>query len=131
MRRLANADEQRMLAAWSGWAVPQLFDEQRGEWAYERDTLREMLGADAYDTARRTTINTHYTDPGIAAAMWQAVREFGFTEGRVLKPGCGAGIFLGLAPEGTRLGRAWSWTPRPRRSRHPARDTSHGVRPRR
>ena len=64
MRRLANADEQRMLAAWTGWAAPQLFDEQRGEWAYQRDMLREMLGADAYDTARRTTINAHYTDPG-------------------------------------------------------------------
>ena len=35
--------------------------------------------------------------------MWQAVRELGFTEGRVLEPGCGAGIFLGIAPEGARL----------------------------
>ena len=74
-QRLANADEQRMLAAWSDrGAVPQLFDEQRREWAYDRDTLHEMLSAEANDPGRRTTINAHYTDPGIAAAMWQAVR---------------------------------------------------------
>ena len=26
------------------------------------------------------------------------VRELGFTGGRVLEPGCGAGVFIGLAP---------------------------------
>ena len=103
-RRAATEQEQHVLAAWSAWgAVPQLFDEQREEWAYDRESLRGVLGAEAYDAARRTTINAHYTDPQIAAAMWEALGALGFSEGRVLEPGCGAGIFLGLAPERARL----------------------------
>jgi hypothetical protein len=35
--------------------------------------------------------------------MWQAVRELGFNGGRVLEPGCGPGIYLGLAPAGAEL----------------------------
>ena len=63
-----------MLAAWSGWgAVPQVFDEQRDEWAPARAQLRELAGEHGYEAARRTTINAHYTDPRIAAAIWQAV----------------------------------------------------------
>ena len=52
---------------------------------------------------RRTTINAHYTDPAVVAAIWQTVRELGFDGGRVLEPGCGAGMFLGLAPAGAEL----------------------------
>jgi SAM-dependent methyltransferase len=93
-----------VLAAWSGWgAVPQVFDEQCEEWASARALLRELAGEPGYEAARRTTINAHYTDPGVAAAMWQAVGALGFHEGRVLEPGCGAGIFLGLAPERAEL----------------------------
>jgi SAM-dependent methyltransferase len=93
-----------MLAAWSGWgAVPQLFDEDRPEWADVRAELRELAGERGYEAARRTTINAHYIDPQIARAIWQAVRELGCDGGRVLEPGCGAGIFLGLAPAGAQL----------------------------
>ncbi len=93
-----------MLAAWSGWgAVPQVFDEQREEWALAREQLRELAGEHGYEAARRTTINAHYTDPRIAAAIWHAVESLGFAGGRVLEPGCGAGIFLGLAPAGAEL----------------------------
>ena len=31
--------------------------------------------------------------------MWKALQHAGFTGGRVLEPGCGAGTFIGLAPE--------------------------------
>jgi N12 class adenine-specific DNA methylase/SAM-dependent methyltransferase len=93
-----------VLAAWSGWgAVPQLFDEQREEWAQARAQVRELAGEHGYEAARRTTINAHYTDSRIAAAIWQAVTALGFTGGRVLEPGCGAGIFLALAPAEAQL----------------------------
>jgi hypothetical protein len=35
--------------------------------------------------------------------MWEAVRGLGVTGGRVLEPGCGAGTFIGLAPETAEL----------------------------
>jgi len=92
------------VVAWSGWgAVPAVFDEQRSEWADAREQLRELLDEDAYAAARRTTINAHYTDPAIADAVWQTVHDLGFDGGRVLEPGCGAGVFLGLAPESAEL----------------------------
>jgi SAM-dependent methyltransferase len=103
-QRPAGPDELRVVAAWSGWgAVPAVFDEQRSEWAGAREQLRELLDEDAYAAARRTTINAHYTAPAIAAAIWQSVHELGFDGGRVLEPGCGAGVFLGLAPESAEL----------------------------
>jgi len=103
-QRPATEGEQRALAAWSGWgAVPQVFDEQRDEWANAREQLHELAGEHGYEAARRTTINAHYTDPRVAAAIWHAVTAFGFAGGRVLEPGCGAGIFLGLAPPGAEL----------------------------
>ncbi len=86
-QRPATREEQELLAAWSGWgAVPQLFDEQRDEWGQARAQLRELAGEHGYEAARRTTINAHYTDPRIAAAIWRAVTALGFTGGGVLEP---------------------------------------------
>ena len=83
--------------------MPELFDEQREEWAADREQLRGLLDEEAYAAARRTTINAHYTDPAIAREMWRLVTELGFSTGRVLEPGCGAGVFLALAPDGAQL----------------------------
>ena len=44
-------------------------------------------------------INAHYTDPAIAAEVWQALQGLGFEGGQVLEPGSGAGTFIGRAPE--------------------------------
>jgi N12 class adenine-specific DNA methylase len=35
--------------------------------------------------------------------MWDLARGLGFERGRVLEPGCGAGVFIGLAPEGAEV----------------------------
>ncbi|PSL08153.1 N12 class adenine-specific DNA methylase [Haloactinopolyspora alba] len=98
--RAATASEQAALARWSGWgAVPQLFDEHNTDWRTEREHLHQLLGEDAYTAARRTTINAHYTDPDYARAMWDLLTALGFDGGRVWEPGCGAGTFVGLAPD--------------------------------
>lgn len=90
-----------MLARWSGWgAIPQVFDESNDRYAEQRETLRRLLGSDqAWAQARRTTLNAHYTSAEVAAAMWSSLGELGLTEGRILEPGCGSGVFLGLAPD--------------------------------
>ena len=97
--------ERETLAAWSSWgAVPEIFDETRAEWAQERAQLHELLGEQGYAAARRTTINAHYTHPAIAAGdVGSSPRELGFEGGRVLEPGCGAGVFIGLAPAGAEM----------------------------
>ncbi|NKS71496.1 hypothetical protein GS584_25120 [Rhodococcus hoagii] len=103
--RPATADEQRVLAQWSGWGgVPQIFDTAKTEFDAERVELQELLTPREYDAARLSTVNAHYTDPAIAAAMWRAVERAGLPEGaRVLEPGCGSGHFLGSAPEGVKM----------------------------
>jgi N12 class adenine-specific DNA methylase len=103
-QRPATPEEQQILARWSAWgAVPMVFDESRPEWALAREQLRSLLDEVAYAAARRTTINAHYTDPAYVREMWAALTRLGFTRGRVLEPGCGAGTFIGMAPAGAEL----------------------------
>ncbi|VBA62314.1 helicase [Mycobacterium attenuatum] len=98
-QRPATAAEQRVLAAWSGWgAVPQVFDPRNDDFAGERDTLVELLGRDQYRQAEASILNAHYTDPAIAAVVWDALGRAGFCGGRVLEPGCGSGTFIAHAP---------------------------------
>lgn len=103
--RPATVAEQPVLAAWSSWgALPQIFDEHADGWAAERAELRGLLSEPERDAARRTTINAHYTDPAIASAVWEVLRELGLpTAAEVLEPGCGSGTFLGLAPDGVQV----------------------------
>lgn len=102
--RPATEDEQQVLARWSSWgAIPQVFDDTRPEWADERAQLAELLDEKAYDAARRTTINAHYTDAGYVRQIWSTLGELGFRGGDVLEPGCGSGTFIGMAPEGARM----------------------------
>lgn len=97
--RPATRAEQETLACWSGWgAVPEVFDRRRSTYAAEREYLQSVLSPDDYRAAEASVLNAHYTDPAIAAAIWQGVTEAGFSGGRVLEPGCGSGTFIGLAP---------------------------------
>ncbi len=62
---------------------------ERLEWLLPPDQLRE---------AEQATPNAFYTPPGLAAACWQILRGLGFTRGRILEPGCGAGAFIAATP---------------------------------
>ena len=75
-----------------------MFDDADTEWAPTRARLRTLLTADEWSAARRTTLNAHYTDPTVVAAVWDFLAAVGFDGGRVLEPGCGSGNFIGLAP---------------------------------
>lgn len=98
--RPATAEEQETLACWSGWgAVPEVFDRRTNTYAGERAYLQDVLTPEDYRAAEASVLNAHYTDPKIAAAMWHALSEAGFSGGRVLEPGCGSGTFIGLAPQ--------------------------------
>lgn len=98
--RTATTAEKEVLSTWSGWgACAELFDRRNDTYATEREQLRQTVGPDAYRAAEASILNAHYTDPLIAAAMWDALRQAGLHNGRVLEPGCGAGTFIGLAPK--------------------------------
>lgn len=102
--RYATDAEQTVLARWSSWgATPQVFDPRRTDWTAERDQTRDLLDDTGWAQAQRTILNAHYTDPAIAAAMWQATIRAGFTGGRVLEPGCGSGTFIAHAPASAQM----------------------------
>ncbi|WP_217706116.1 hypothetical protein [Verrucosispora sp. NA02020] len=107
--RPATAEEQTVLARWSGWgAVPGVFEgrvdhRDHARFAAARDQLRQVLDEREYAAAERNTLNAHYTDAAYVQAIWDAVTGLGFQGGDVLEPGCGPGTFIGLAPDGARL----------------------------
>lgn len=101
--RPATLAEQQVLARWGGWGaqgLAQILDDARPEFDADRAKLRELLSPQEYAAARLTTLNAHYTDASLVAAVWKAVEGLGFESGRVLEPGCGSGTFIGLAPAG-------------------------------
>ncbi len=92
-----SPDQAQALVAWSGHDAPPAQFADR--FAEHRAQLRRLLTAEQYAAARRSTTNTHYTDAMLAASMWDGLHRLGFRAGEVLEPGCGAGHFLGLAPD--------------------------------
>lgn len=49
------------------------------------------------------SLNEFYTDPGVARAMWAALRSLGFEHGTALEPSCATGVFMHTAPVGVRV----------------------------
>jgi N12 class adenine-specific DNA methylase/SAM-dependent methyltransferase len=95
---VTDRDRER-LARWTGWgALPQLFDPAHDGFTAERDELRARLTPAQWRAASASTLNAHYTDPSVIAAAWNLVKATGFDRGRVLEPGCGSGLFIGLTP---------------------------------
>lgn len=68
-------------------------------WQDQDKWLREHLGKDDWQSAQRSIINAHYTDPPTVQAMWDMVARMGFKGGRVLEPSMGIGNFFGLMPQ--------------------------------
>jgi len=98
-----TAGDQTALGRWSGWgALAGVFDEHNDRWAGERAELRTLVDDTAWASARRTTLNAHYTDAQVVDTVWDTVTRAGFAGGAVLEPGCGAGNFIGLTPNPSR-----------------------------
>jgi N12 class adenine-specific DNA methylase len=88
-----------VLARWAGWgALAHAFDEGDAAGRRLRAELTELLEPSELASARRSTLNAHYTDAGIATATWRLTTALGFDGGRVLEPGCGTGVFLATRP---------------------------------
>lgn len=105
--RQATPEEQSKLALFVGLGgLPQAFYGAKGKaakgWEKEAAELKELLTEAEYDAAIRSTQDAHYTSFEIVNAMWSAVKQFGFTGGKVLEPSVGSGNFIGLMPTGER-----------------------------
>ena len=97
--RAATADEQEVLSRYTGWgAIPDAFDESKGDWAKEYAELKAALTPEEYEAARSSTLNAHYTSPTVIRAIYDALGNMGFEGGRILEPSMGVGNFFGLLP---------------------------------
>ncbi len=97
--RNATPEEQEILARYAGWGgTSQAFDEKSERWQKEYAELKELLTPEEYREARATVTTAFYTPPEIAAAVGNALVQFGFQGGNVLEPSMGTGHFFGTMP---------------------------------
>lgn len=104
--RAATADEQTRLikfCAFSSTDLAQSVFRRAGTfregWEEVGETLEALVSPTELVGLARATQYAHYTPEYLVRALWQAVTGFGFTEGHILEPGCGTGLFIALAPE--------------------------------
>lgn len=113
--RPASAEEQAILTRYVGWGASELangvFPERawdsasrrsverfKEDWESLGQELRDLLSDEEYRAAKASTLNAHYTSPGVIRGIWQAAQRLGFGKGRILEPGAGINLFLGLSP---------------------------------
>ncbi|GAB3510921.1 hypothetical protein GCM10027341_49820 [Spirosoma knui] len=93
--REATTNEKNQLAEFSGWGgLSSVFDKENRY----ASIIDELLTTEERQAAAASCLTAFYTPPAITKAVWQAVKQFGFTGGRVLEPGAGIGHFIGLSP---------------------------------
>lgn len=98
--RFAAPEEQETLSKYVGWGgLAQAFDPENETWAKEYGELNGLLTPEEYESARRSTLNAHYTSPAVIRAVYSALEGMGFRDGNLLEPSCGVGNFFGLLPE--------------------------------
>ena len=108
--RYATEAEQVILSKYVGWGgLANAFDQRKTEWAKEFQELKELLTEEEYASARGSTLNAHYTDISVIKAMYDGLKQLGFTGGRMMEPSSGVGNFVGAMPADMAAGvRSWT-----------------------
>ena len=76
--RNATPEEQEILANFVGWGgLSDAFDPDKGNWAQECLTLKNLLSEDEYAAARASTLNAHYTSPTVIQSIYDAWQKAG------------------------------------------------------
>ena len=98
----ASPEEKKTLVRYVGWGgLPQAFDASNEAWAAEYRELQELLPADEYAKARRSTQDAHFTSETVIRGVYQGLSRLGLDNGgplRILEPSAGIGNFMGLCP---------------------------------
>lgn len=102
-RRLATADEQKVLARYVGWGgIADAFNPKAASWDKEYRELKLALEEKDYAQARDSILTAYYTEPELVSCIYGALAQFGFTDGknrRILDPAMGTGNFYSVVPE--------------------------------
>lgn len=93
--RSATKAEQEIMAKYVGWGgLSRYFEESNAR----RDELKRLLSESDYQSAYESTLTSFYTPPVVIKAVYGALTNMGFTNGRILDPACGTGHFFGALP---------------------------------
>ena len=108
--RYATEAEQIILSKYVGWGgLANAFDQKKADWSKEYNELKELLTDEEYTSARGSTLNAHYTDISVIKAMYDGLKQLGFSGGRMLEPSSGVGNFVGAMPADM-ASQVRSWT---------------------
>ncbi len=108
--RYATEAEQVILSKYVGWGgLANAFDQRKTEWSKEFQELKELLTDEEYASARGSTLNAHFTDISVIKAMYDGLKQLGFTGGRMMEPSSGVGNFVGAMPADM-ASQVRSWT---------------------
>ncbi|MCM1144326.1 MAG: SNF2-related protein, partial [Lachnoclostridium sp.] len=98
--RYATAEEQEILAAYTGWGgLSEAFDETKTNWREEYQELKDLLSNEEYISARESTLSAYYTPPVVIKGIYRTLARMGFEKGNLLEPSMGIGKFFGMLPE--------------------------------
>lgn len=99
--RLATAEEQKIISAYSGWGgTAEAFNPKNEAWSKEYTELKELLSEDEYEAARASVLTSFYTPSEITSAVNNTISRLGFSGGNILEPSMGTGAFFStLEPE--------------------------------
>ena len=121
--RVATAAEQEILSKYVGWGgLADAFGKPVSNYTtrkieYEAvegleaefEELKTVLTEEEYKSARESTKNAHYTSIEVIKAMYDGLKQLGFTGGRMLEPSSGVGNFVGAMPADM-TAQVKSWT---------------------
>ena len=98
--RAATPEEQEILSKYVGWGgLKNAFEDFHDDWKKEFTELKELLTPEEYKLAKASVLNAHYTSPLVIEKMYEALRNNGFTGGKILEPAMGIGNYFGKMPE--------------------------------
>ena len=121
--RVATPAEQEILSKYVGWggladafgkpvsnhATRKIEYEAVKGLEAEFEELKSVLTEEEYKAARESTKNAHYTSVEVIKAMYDGLKQLGFTGGRMLEPSSGVGNFVGAMPADM-TSQVKSWT---------------------
>ena len=104
--RQASLEERAVLAKYAGFgdsAFAQGLGRYTGDpaWQRRKDALQELVTDEEHESIKRSHVNSFYTTPEIATAMWEGLKDMGagdIPNLKVLEPSAGSGRFLAHQP---------------------------------
>ena len=96
--RQATTEEQKILAGYNGFGgIANALGNKVG-FEEEYQTFKNILTEDEFKSARKSTTTAFYTEQKIVQAMYKALDNFGFEQGKILDPSMGTGNFFSVLP---------------------------------